>query len=161
MIFMIIIGIDPGTAETGLGIIKANGQGITLVHHCCIKTKVSVSKPLRLEQIFKQVLEKINQFKAESLAIEKLFFNTNAKSASAVGQAMGAVMLAAAKARIEVFEYSPLAIKKNLTGYGWAKKPELQKAVRKVLKIREIPRPQHAADALAAAICHYKVLSLK
>ena len=152
---MIILGIDPGTAETGVGIIETKTGKIALVYHACIKTKVSDPKPVRLELIYKEIFKQASEFKAEILAIEKLFFNTNAKSASAVGQAMGAAMLAAAKARIPVFEYSPLAVKKHLTGYGWAKKPQLQSAVRKILKIRKIPRPQHAADALAVAICHH------
>ncbi len=152
---MIILGIDPGTAETGLGVIEVVDGKIKLLHHACIKTKIADTKPARLEFIFEEVGKTVDQFGAEILAIEQLFFNTNAKSSSAVGQAMGAVMLAAAKRKIPVVEYSPLAIKKNLTGYGWAKKPQLQAAVRKILKIRKIPRPQHAADALAVAICHY------
>lgn len=158
---MIIIGIDPGTAETGLGIIDAGGENIKLVHLECIKTKVEDPRPVRLEQIYKEIINKITQFEAEVLAIEQLFFNTNAKSASAVGQAIGAAMLAAAKTKIPVFEYSPLAVKKNLTGYGRATKRDLQSTVRKHLRIRRLPRPQHAADALAVAICHFKALKLK
>jgi len=156
---MIIIGIDPGTAETGVGIINTGGGHLKLVELSCIKTKVSVPKPLRLQQIFEGILAKATKFKAQALAIEKLFFNSNAKSASAVGQAMGAAMLAAARCKIPVFEYSPLSVKKQLTGYGRAKKPQLQRAVRKVLRIRAIPRPQHAADALAVAICHFMITS--
>lgn len=155
---MIIIGIDPGIAETGFGIIETNRKVIKFLHKGCIKTKVTQEKPHRLNCIHQEVFDVVREFKAEVLAIEKLFFNTNAKSASAVGQAMGVVMLVAAQAKIPVFEYSPLSIKKQLTGYGRAKKPELQSAVRKALRVRKIPRPQHAADALAVAICHMRVL---
>lgn len=151
---MIILGIDPGTAETGVGIIEIK-QGLTKrLHHTCIKTKPSVAKPLRLKQIHDQVEELIKEFKVNILAMEALFFNTNAKSASAVSQAMGAIMVAAGSKNIPVYQYSPLQVKKRLTGYGRAEKKKLQSAVRKYLRIRKIPRPTHAADALAVAICH-------
>lgn len=151
---MIILGIDPGTAETGAGIIEVKRKKITRLHHCCIKTKTSFEKPIRLKQIYDQVEALIKEFKAEVLVMESLFFNTNAKSASAVSQAMGAIMVAAGANKIPVFQYSPLQIKKKLTGYGRSEKKVLQSAVRKHLKIRKIPRPTHAADALAVAICH-------
>lgn len=151
---MIILGIDPGTAETGAGIIELKANSIKRLYHGCIKTKVTDTKPFRLKQIHDQVQNLIKEFKVNVLAIETLFFNTNAKSASAVGQAMGAVLVAAGNRKIPVYQYSPLQIKKSLTGYGRAKKRKLQSAVRKYLHIRKIPRPTHAADALAVAICH-------
>lgn len=151
---MIILGIDPGTAEMGAGVIEANGNAVKRIYHCCIKTKTTFSKPVRLKQIHDQVKELIEKYKVEAIAMESLFFNTNAKSASAVGQAMGAVMVAAGGRDIPVRQYSPLQIKKYLTGYGRAKKRVLQSEVRKRLKVRKLPRPVHAADALAVAICH-------
>lgn len=151
---MIILGIDPGTAETGAGIIEMKSKSIRRLHHCCIKTQATVAKPLRLKEIHDQVKKLIEDFKVEVLAIESLFFNTNAKSASAVGQAIGAVMVAAGGKNIPVYQYSPLQIKKYLTGYGRAEKRALQSAVRKYLRVKKLPRPVHAADALAVAICH-------
>ena len=151
---MIIIGIDPGTAETGLGIIQTTPTGFKLVYHTCVKTKQIFSPEKRLQQIFTQVSQAISDHKPQLLSMESLFFATNAKSVMAVGQAMGAVMLAAANHNIPVFKYSPPQIKRAVSGDGRAKKPQLQSAVRKHLKLKAIPRPQHAADALAAALCH-------
>lgn len=151
---MIILGIDPGTAEMGAGVIEKKGKLIKRLHHCCIKTKTTFSKPARLKQIHDQVKKIIDDFRVDVLAMESLFFNTNAKSASAVGQAMGAVMVAAGGKNIPVYQYSPLQIKKYLTGYGRAEKRALQSAVRKYLRVKKLPRPVHAADALAVAICH-------
>ncbi len=154
---MIILGIDPGLAETGVGIIektKNSKNGARLIEHSCIKTKNNIDKEKRLKFIHDEVVDFIKKFKAEVLAIEGLFFFRNAKSVSSVGQSIGAVMVAAADCGIKVIEYSPLKIKKNLTNYGRAQKKDLQSAVRKHLGIKKIPRPTHAADALAVAICH-------
>jgi crossover junction endodeoxyribonuclease RuvC len=150
---MIIIGIDPGTAETGVGIIKKNSRQVIRIHHCCVKTSSKDEKSFRLYKIYNEISSLIKKYKAEALALESLFFNTNAKSASAVGQAIGAVLVAAGSHNIPVHQFSPLQIKKILTGYGRAEKKTLQNSVKKHLKIKEIPRPTHAADALAAAIC--------
>jgi len=103
------------------------------------------------------MLKIIKEYKPQVLALESLFFNSNAKSALAVGQAMGVIKLAAAKKKIEVVEYPPLKIKMVLTENGRAKKNHIQSSVRKILKLKKIPRPTHAADALAVAICHWKL----
>jgi crossover junction endodeoxyribonuclease RuvC len=151
---MLILGIDPGTAETGYGVIQYWRGEIKLVDHGSIKTSVNHEAPKRLDSIYKQTLKVLRKHKPQVLAMESLFFNLNAKSASAVGQAMGVIKLAAARKKVRVFEYPPLRIKMVLAGKGRAKKREIQSRVRKTLKLRRLPRPTHAADALAVAICH-------
>ena len=156
---MIILGIDPGTAITGYGVIEVNQvnqEVIRLIKHGSIKTSKSLDSPQRLNLIYRQILQIIQEHKPQILVLESLFFNTNAKSASAVGQAMGVIKLAAARKKIEVVEYPPLKIKMVLTENGRAKKNQIQSRVRKFLGLRKLPRPTHAADALAAAICHWK-----
>lgn len=158
---MKILGIDPGTAETGYGIISCNQKRITLICHGSIKTSNHLSSPKRLDLIYRQTLEIIRNHKPQVLALEALFFNTNAKSASAVGQAMGVIKLAAARKKVEVFEYPPLKIKMMLTENGRAKKLQIQSRVKKILRLEKLPRPTHAADALAVAICHWKLINDK
>lgn len=160
---MIILGIDPGTAETGVGIIKVtvSSKKIKLAHHECFKTTPEFTAEKRLELIYREFLRLIREFRPDVLVMEGLFFNTNAKSATAVGRAMGVVMLAAARNNIPVFEYSPPRIKSVVNGYGRATKKEIQENVRKVLGLKEVPRPVHAADALAVAICHWRSLEKK
>lgn len=154
---MIILGIDPGTAITGYGLIKCTKGETKLVEHGSIKTSNHLTSPQRLNLIYKQTLEILRSYKPQILALETLFFNTNAKSASAVSQAMGVIKLAAARKKIEVFEYPPLKIKMILAENGRAKKNQIQSRVRKFLGLRKLPRPTHAADALAVAICHWKL----
>lgn len=152
---MIILGIDPGTAITGFGVIRCVKKQIKLLEHGSIKTSNHNDSPYRLNLIHQETLKVIQKHKPEILAIESLFFNTNAKSASAVGQAIGVIKLAAAKKKIKVFEYPPLKVKMKLVGNGRAEKSQVQSKVRKALRLRKIPRPTHAADALAVAICHW------
>lgn len=154
---MLILGIDPGTAKTGFGIIRDQRGEITLISHGTIKTSVNQEAPKRLNAIYKQMLTLLSEHKPQILAIESLFFNVNAKSASAVGQAMGVIKLAAARKKVKVFEYPPLRIKMVLSGNGRAKKGEIQSKVRKALRLKRLPRPTHAADALAVAICHCRM----
>jgi crossover junction endodeoxyribonuclease RuvC len=155
---MVILGIDPGTAETGVGIIRCERKEIHLVYHGMVKTSKDLDAGKRLNQIFTEITKLLQKYKPQVLAMESLFFNLNVKSASAVGQAMGVVKLAAAKKKIKAFEYPPLRIKMVLTGKGRAQKKEIQSEVRKTLKLRSLPRPTHAADALAVAICHRRSL---
>ncbi|MBI4035052.1 MAG: crossover junction endodeoxyribonuclease RuvC [Candidatus Chisholmbacteria bacterium] len=151
---MLILGIDPGTAETGLGIIST-APNTKLVFHTCITTPKTASPENRLQQIFVALTESIKHHQPQVLAMESLFFATNAKTVMAVGQAMGVVMLAAAQAQIPVIKYSPLQVKRVITGNGKAEKSFLQERVRKLLRLKAPPRPQHAADALAVALCHF------
>jgi len=154
---MIILGIDPGTAVTGYGIINCFSEKTKLVTHGSIKTSKLLPSSKRLNLIYSQITRIIKEYKPRVLALESLFFNSNAKSALAVGQAMGVIKLAAAKKKIEVVEYPPLKIKMVLTKNGRAKKNHIQLSVRKILRLKKIPRPTHAADALAVAICHWKL----
>lgn len=152
---MIILGIDPGTAMTGYGLIDCTKEKVKLIKHGSIKTINDHDSSFRLNLIYEEAKEIIKKYKPEVLAIESLFFSNNAKSASAVGQAIGVMKLAAERGKIKVFEYPPLKIKMKLVGSGRAEKSEVQSKVRKYLRLRKIPRPNHAADALAAAICHW------
>ena len=154
--FMRIIGIDPGTAETGFGIISCSRKEIKLVDHGKIKTSNDKEPPERLNLIYQEILSLLQKHKPQVLAIESLFFFANAKSISAVGQAIGVIKLAAARKKIKVYEYPPLRVKMVLTGNGRAEKRQIQSKVRKILKLRKLPRPTHAADALAVAICHWQ-----
>jgi crossover junction endodeoxyribonuclease RuvC len=164
---MIILGIDPGTAVTGYGVIevnrvdRVNQEVVKLIKHGSIKTSKSLNSPQRLDLIYRQILQITQEYKPQILALESLFFNTNAKSALAVGQAMGVIKLAAAKKKVEVVEYPPLKVKMILTENGRAKKNHIQSKVRKILRLKKLPRPTHAADALAVAICHWKMKSDK
>lgn len=151
---MIILGIDPGIANVGVGVIEKNGHGYQLLNHQCITTKASQKNDDRLQHIFYSVSQVIETFNPKVLVMESLFFAVNARSAMTVGKAMGSISLAASTQKIPVVEYTPLQIKKYLTGYGRAKKPEIQAQVQKLLKLKKIPRPQHAADALAVALTY-------
>ena len=155
---MLILGIDPGTAETGFGVIRYWRGEITLIEHGIIKTSTDHDSAKRLDLIYRQTLEILRRHRPQTLAMESLFFNLNVKSASAVGQAMGVIKLAAARNKAKVFEYPPLRIKMVLSGKGRAEKRQIQSIVRKVLKLRRLPRPTHAADALAVAICHCQLM---
>lgn len=154
---MIILGIDPGTAMTGYGLIECDKKNkkIKSIKHGSIKTSNIDNSATRLKLIHQEILTIIKDHQPKILAIESLFFNSNAKSASAVGQAIGVVKLAACLNKIEVFEYPPLKIKMKLVGKGRAEKKEVQSKVRQALRLKKIPRPTHAADALAVAICHW------
>lgn len=158
---MIILGIDPGTAMTGYGLISCLKGEIKLVEKGSIKTSNDHDSSYRLNLIYEEVITLMVKHKPEILAVESLFFSNNAKSASAVGQAIGVIKLAAAQRKLKVFEYPPLKIKMKLVGNGRAEKSEVQSKVRKALRLRKIPRPTHAADALGVAICHWLEMGAK
>jgi crossover junction endodeoxyribonuclease RuvC len=153
---MLILGIDPGTAVTGFGIVRCWQKKIRLIDHGSIRTSKDKTSPQRLDLIYRGTMGLLREHRPKIMAIESLFFNTNAKSATAVGQAMGVVKLAAARKKTKVIDYPPLKIKMSLTTNGRATKKEIQKEVQKILGLKEIPRPNHAADALAVAICHWR-----
>ncbi len=158
---MIILGIDPGTAMTGYGLIQCTKEKIKLIKHGSIKTLNDHDSSYRLNLIYEEIVAIMKEHQPEILAIESLFFSNNAKSASAVGQAIGVIKLAAAKKKMKVFEYPPLKVKMKLVGNSRAEKSQVQSKVRKALKLRKIPRPTHAADALAVAICHWLEIQKK
>ena len=149
------LGIDPGTATTGYGLVRLERDGsLVAVKYGVILTPKDASAPARLEMIYDGLCEFINKYKPETAAVEKLFFSRNVTTALAVGQARGVVMLALQKAGIEAFEYTPKEVKNAVAGYGGADKRQVQDMVRALLQLDSIPRPDDAADALAIAITH-------
>jgi len=151
---MIILGIDPGTATTGFGAIKTSKEKITFLGCGCIKTYPSDSPEIRLNQIFNQINRLIKEYKPGVLVVEKLFFFKNAKTLIPVSQSKGIILLAAAKKRIPVYEFTPLQVKMNIVGYGRADKKQMQKMIKILLKLKDIPQPDDAADALGLAISY-------
>ena len=151
---MIILGIDPGTATTGYGVVKNENGNLEKISYGCILTKSSESLDIRLDIIFNDLMEIIKKFKPEMIAVEELFFASNAKTAISVGHARGVILLACAKSKTPVYEYTPLQVKQAICGYGRGEKRQIQKMVRTLLKLDEIPKPDDAADGLAIAICH-------
>jgi crossover junction endodeoxyribonuclease RuvC len=150
---MIILGIDPGTATMGYGIIKKEGMDLTCLEYGLIETKKTLSDAQRLRKIDEEIEKIFNDFSPKALAIEKVYFSKNVKTAMTVSQAKGIVMLKAAKENIPVYEFSPSQIKSTITGHGKAKKMQVQKMIKSQLRLKERPRPNDAADALGAAIC--------
>jgi len=149
------IGIDPGTATTGYGLVRLAQDGsLVAVKYGVILTSKDASAPARLEMIYDQLSDIIRQFNPETAAVEKLFFARNVTTGIAVGQARGVVMLALQKAGIETFEYTPKEVKNAVVGYGSAEKRQVQEMVRALLQLDSIPKPDDAADALAIAITH-------
>ena len=150
----IILGIDPGTATMGWGVIRQEGSRLSYVQHGAITTPSQWEMPRRLGRLFDGVTELVKGYRPETVAVEELFFNTNVTTAITVGQARGVVLLAAYRAGIEVAEYTPLQVKQAITSYGRAEKRQVQEMVKSLLRLREIPKPDDAADGLAIAVCH-------
>ncbi len=148
------LGIDPGTATTGYGILENNGDDVQVVEYGCIKTSSTESSSDRLKKIYSSIKKIISKHKPKCIAVEKLFFGQNTKTAMSVGQARGVVILAASQAGLEIAEYTPLEVKMALTGYGRADKKQMQQMVMRLLKMKILPTPDDAADALAVALCH-------
>lgn len=151
----VVVGIDPGTAITGYGIIREQENGdLEWVSHGVVKTPSNWDEPQRLLEIYHKLNDIFASYKPDCCAVEKLFFQKNVKTAILVGQGRGAALIAAAEAKLSVGEYTPLEIKQAVVGYGNADKQQVQKMVKILLNLEEIPRPDDAADALAVAICH-------
>ena len=157
---MRIIGIDPGTATTGFGIIEHDHGRISFVDAGVITTTPGTPMPERLVTLHTELAQVIKETAPEQAAVELLFFSTNVTTAISVGQARGVILLALAEAGLLPGEYTPMQIKQAVTGYGGAKKPQIQEMVRILLKLTHIPRPDDAADALAIAITHAQQMSL-
>ncbi len=151
---MKILGIDPGYAILGYGIVEKKGNHFSVCTYGSIETDKSMEMPHRLKHIYACLMEIIGEFEPDVAAVEELFFNTNVKTAILVGQARGAALVACANSGIEIFEYTPLQIKQGLVGYGRAEKKQIQMMVKTILNLKEVPKPDDTADALAAAICH-------
>jgi crossover junction endodeoxyribonuclease RuvC len=150
---VIVLGIDPGTAAMGYGIVERTGAGLRAVDYGCLTTSPDSALPDRLAQCHALVVELIETHSPDVLAVERLFFSRNAQSAFGVGQARGVVLLAAAQAGVPVREATPNEIKIGVTGYGAAEKAQVGRMVAVILQLAEVPSPDDTADALAAAIC--------
>lgn len=151
---MIILGIDPGIAIVGYGVVQYTGNKFKTIDYGAITTKAHTKIDFRLNDVYDGVCELIHKYKPDAVSIEELFFNTNVKTAITVAHARGVIVLAAAKCGVETFEYTPLQIKQALTGYGRADKFQMQNMIKIMLKLNAVPKPDDVADALAIAICH-------
>ncbi len=151
---MRILGIDPGFAITGYSIIDYKGNKFNLINSGAITTKAGVSFPLRLTKIYDDLTMIIKEYKPDAISVEELFFNNNVKTAINVAQARGVVLVAGCKNNIPTFEYTPLQIKQAVTGYGRADKVQVQKMVKTILNVENLPKLDDTTDSMAAAICH-------
>lgn len=151
---MIVLGIDPGTATTGYGVIKKDGDRLAILNFGVINTSPKQACHRRLQILYQRLMGLIAVYRPTDVAIEQLFFNTNAATALSVGQARGIALLAAAEAGLNLIEYTPLQVKQAMTGYGRATKRQIQEMVKVLLELAEVPKPDDAADALAVAVCH-------
>ncbi|MCL5019095.1 MAG: crossover junction endodeoxyribonuclease RuvC [Patescibacteria group bacterium] len=151
---MIILGIDPGIARCGWGVVEARGSKLEVRGYGCIETPSSMEVSLRLAAIYKEISKLIKKYSPQDLAVEELFFNTNAKTAFVVGQARGVVLLAGAENKLKNHIYTPLQVKIAVTGYGRAEKEQVGKMVQIILKLKEIPKIDDTTDALAIALTH-------
>lgn len=151
---MRILGIDPGYAILGYGIVDMQGNRFSPCAYGAITTKAGVAPPDRLKIIYNELMQIIVKYEPEVAAVEELFFNTNVTTAIMVGQARGVAILACANSGLDIFEYTPLQIKQALVGYGRAEKKQVQSMVKTILNLKEAPKPDDTADALACAICH-------
>jgi crossover junction endodeoxyribonuclease RuvC len=152
--FMKVLGIDPGTGRLGWGIVT-HEKGIDSLEICgCFETKANTDLPIRLEKIYLFLQELIKKYKPDAVSVESLFFATNAKTAFDVSAARGVILLAAQQANLPIFQYTPLQIKSSIVGYGQAEKNQIQFMVTKILHLKEIPKPDDAADAVAIALTH-------
>ncbi|NLU10884.1 MAG: crossover junction endodeoxyribonuclease RuvC [Tepidanaerobacter acetatoxydans] len=158
---MLIMGVDPGIAISGYGIISNEQNNCYVVEYGVIRTPPKFSMPYRLKQIHEGYLELIQKYKPDVVAVEELFFNKNAKTIISVGQARGVAVLAAALSKIEVFEYTPLQVKQAVVGYGHADKRQVQQMIKASFNLEELPKPDDAADALAVALCHMNSYKLQ
>jgi crossover junction endodeoxyribonuclease RuvC len=152
---MVVIGIDPGTATTGYGLVRENEDGsLALVDYGVILTPAKMDMPERLLELHRQLTQILLLHRPYSGAVEKLFFQRNVRTALSVGQARGVALLSLAEQGLRIGEYTPLEVKQAVAGYGKADKNQVQHMVRALLSLNEIPTPDDAADALAVAICH-------
>ena len=151
---MLIMGIDPGLATIGFGLVIKNGDKYRAVEYGAITTAPKQMIEKRLDDIYNDMMELLDRYKPDCLAIEELFFNSNTTTAIDVAMARGVILLAAYKSGVDVYEYTPLEVKSSVVGYGRAEKQQVQYMVRLMLNLKETPRPDDVADALALALCH-------
>lgn len=151
---MIILGIDPGLAISGYGVLNYVGNKFEVIDYGAITTESCEEFPKRLKKIYDGYTELFEKYKPEAVAIEELFYNKNVKTAIAIAEARGVHLLAAENHNIPLYEYTPLQIKQGIVGYGRAEKKQVQEMVRVILKLESVPKPDDVADGLATAICH-------
>lgn len=151
---MIILGVDPGIAIMGYGLINYEGNRLSVIDYGAVTTEPKSSMPERLSIIYRGLKDIINKYNPEAFSVEELFFNKNVKTALTVGHARGVILLAAYEAGLNIYEYTPLQVKQAIVGYGRAEKIQIQQMVKIILNLSSIPKPDDAADALAIAICH-------
>lgn len=151
---MRILGIDPGIAIVGFGLIEAERGNVQMLHYGTITTEAGLPLATRLFQIQRDLEELIEQLKPDAIAVEELFFSNNITTGIAVAHGRGVILYTAEKLGIPLYEYTPMQVKQAVVGYGLAEKKQVMDMVRRLLKLKGIPRPDDAADALAIAICH-------
>jgi len=151
---LLVLGIDPGTATTGFGLVESRGSRLRAVDYGTISTPAGMDMPERLCLINQDLSRIISQYKPQSAAVEQIFYYHNAKTVITVAQSRGVILYTVASAGVRVCEYTPLQVKQSVVGYGQADKRQVQLMVQRILSLKEIPKPDDAADALAIAICH-------
>ena len=151
---MIILGIDPGIAIVGWGVVEYNGSKFTTLGYGSIETPAGMKTEERLSLIFDGIRELINKYKPSHMAVEELFFNTNQTTGIRVAEARGVIIMCAYKMGVKVFEYTPLQVKQSVVGYGRAEKKQVITMVTMMLGLQKPPKPDDTADALAIAVCH-------
>ncbi len=151
---MVILGIDPGYAIVGWGVIEYKANKFKVIDYGAVTTQAKTPFPLRLCDIYNGICDIIKKYKPQVLSMEKLFYNNNAKTVIDVAQARGVITLAAQQNGVKIAEYTPLQVKQSVTGYGRAVKKQVQEMTRIILNLEKIPKPDDTADALAMAICH-------
>lgn len=151
---MRILGIDPGYAIVGVGVIEYTHGRFQVVGYGAVTTQANTNFTVRLKTIYDEVSLLIAKYQPQAMAIEKLYFNDNQKTAIDVAQARGVILLAAANAGVPIYEYTPLQVKQAVVGYGRAEKRQMQEMTRSLLRLKSVPKPDDTADALAIAICH-------
>ena len=151
---MIILGIDPGYAIVGFGVLEYKNNHFSVIDYGAITTDAGTPFNKRLEYIYDELTAILQKYKPDAMAIEKLFYNNNAKTVIDVSQARGVIMLAAQKCAVPAFEYTPLQVKQSVVGYGRAEKKQVQEMIKRILFLEKVPKPDDTADALAMAICH-------
>lgn len=151
---MVVLGIDPGYAIVGYGAVEYYNNAYRPLGYGVVTTDAGMDFNKRLAYIYDNCISMIDKCKPDAFAVEKLYFQSNQKTAIMVAQARGVILLAAQKHNLPIFEYTPLQVKTVVTGYGKAKKPQVMEMTRRLLKLKEVPKPDDAADALAIALCH-------
>lgn len=157
---MLVLGLDPGLATTGYGLVQSDGEHLQAVAYGVLRTSARLPLAARLVDLHQKTCALLEQYHPHVVAVEELFFATNAQTAMLVGEARGVLLFTVAQAGLEIREYTPLQVKQAVTGYGAADKSQVQHMVRLLLGLDEIPRPDDAADALAVSICHHHTAKL-